>query len=73
MCLTCNQKLVQQTYPDLAHKALVKIVVAKCSEIEIKETSTFMKHVNKPVIVAAPTIRLRMTKNTELLRRQTLS
>ena len=50
-----------------------KIRLAKCSEIEIKETITLMKHVNKLVMNAAPKIRLRMTKNTKLMRRQTLS
>ena len=50
-----------------------EIIVAKCSEIVIKETITFMKHVNKLVMNAAPNITLRMTKNTNLLRRPNLS
>jgi hypothetical protein len=40
----------------------------KFLEIEIKSTITFMKHVNKTVMNAAPKIRLRMTKITNLWR-----
>ena len=57
VCLTCNQKLAgtnlyKKNYPDWAHKAVV-YYCGKCSEMEMKQTITFMKHVNKPVMNAA--------------------
>ena len=48
-----------------------KIIVTKYSEIEMKYTITFMKYVNQPFMNAAQKIRLKMTKNTVLLRKQT--
>ena len=33
----------------------------------MKKTITFMKYVNKPVMIAAKKMRLKMTKNTVLL------
>ena len=48
-----------------------KIMVGKYPEIEIKQTITFMKYVNQPVMHAAQNMRLRTTKNTVLFRNQT--
>ena len=45
-----------------------KIVVAKYSEIEMKQTITFMKYVNQPGMKAAQKMRLKMTKKTMLMK-----
>ena len=45
--------------------------MAKYSEIEINYTITFMKYVKQHVMNAAQTMRLKMTTNTVMLRKQT--
>ena len=44
----CNEKLVEKISLEIPGK----IMVAKYSEIEIKQTITFMKYVNQPVMNA---------------------
>ena len=46
-----------------------KIIVAKYSEIEMKQIITFLKYVNQPGMNAAQKMRLKMTKKTVLLRK----
>ena len=75
MCVTCNQTFAMKNWlKNLSRKSTLssgKIIVAKYSEIELKHIIKFMKYVNQPGMKAAQKMRLKMTKKTVLLRKQT--
>ena len=73
--MTCNQTFaIKKWLKNLSRKSTLgsgKIIVAKYSEIEVKYKITFMKYVNQLGMKAAQKMRLKMTKKTVLLRRNT--
>ena len=70
VCVTCNQTFGMQNWSkNLSRKSTLscgEIIVAKCLEIEIKQTISFLKHVNQPVMNAEQKMRLKMAKHTVL-------
>ena len=61
-------KLIQKEHTTLGSG---KIIVAKYSELEMKQTITFIKYMNQPVMNAAQKMMLKITKKEVLLGKQT--
>ena len=61
-CVTCDQKsAMKNLVKNISQKSKLssaEIIEAKCSEIERKDRSTSIKHVNQPVVNAPKKINL---------------